>query len=521
MLILRRLTRYKSMSINADVVKSLQKIVGLDNVLIDVEDLYVYSFEHIYRKQQYPTLKAVAKTRSPKEIEEIQKLAKKHNFISVLRSQGLTQKQDGSDIVLIDDTKPTELKPTEKQLSKQIIENIKEIHRTGHGTTRNVALALQTVFQSKPSSQCQECLTCSSYCTVSPSFGNVETWSSRGRTLIMKAIAEGHLTPSKKIVDILYTCSTCGLCFGECLQNLEIDKAVKATRHQLAENGYVPDVFIQTAKNISEIGDPSGMPTSRRLQWAKTLPKWDFPQKAEVLYWVGCMVATRTPDTAKAVANILKHAEVDFTMLGEREGCCNYVLLASGLWNEAKKEVKKLLARIKETRASFLVTPCAGCYYTFTRLYPEILDTEMPIEVLHASQFIDKLLHSHALELKELREKVKITYHDPCSLGRHSNVYDAPRSVLKSIHNLELVEMPLNKSQARCCGGGGGLWTFNNQVSLDCAAFRLKNDAKPLCVDSLATACPTCQLNFRFSSVKNAIPIKIYDIAEIVESALN
>jgi glycolate oxidase len=92
--------------------------------------------------------------------------------------------------------------------------------------------------------------------------------------------------------------------------------------------------------------------------------------------------------------------------------------------------------------------------------------------------------------------------------------------VLKNIPNLKLVEMSLNKSQARCCGGGGGLWTFNNQVSLECAAVRLKSDAKPLGVEALVTACPTCQLNFRFSSVKNSIPTKIYDIAEIFESTI-
>jgi Fe-S oxidoreductase len=522
MLNVLKLARFKSMPIDTNVVKSLQAIVGLDNVLTDVEDLYVYSFEHIFRKQQYPTVKAIAKTQSQNQIKQIQNLAKKQNFTAILRSKGITQRQDGSDIVLIDDTKPVELKPsTDKTLSKQIQENIKEIHRTGHGTPRNIALALDTIFRSKPFSRLQENPLSSSYCTVAPSFNHIETWSSKGRALLMKGLADGHLQSSKKLADILYTCSTCGHCFAESLQGLEIDKAIKATRHTLAEKGYAPDVFVQTAKNIAEVGDPSSMPLTRRLQWAKTLPQQNFPQKAEVLYWVGCMVAARTPNTAKATANILTKANINYTMLAEKEGCCNYVLLASGLWNEAKKETNKLLKRIKETKASLLVTPCAGCYYTFTRLYPEILDIEMPLEVLHASQFIDKLLHNHALELKEVEEKTRITYHDPCSLGRHSNVYDAPRNVVKAIKNIELVEMPLNKSRARCCGGGGGLWTFNNQVSLDCASVRLKNDVEPLGVDSLVTACPTCQLNFRFSSVKNSMPIKIYDVAEIVESALN
>jgi len=514
------------MPISAHVVKFLQKIVGLDNVLTDVEDLYVYSFEHIFRKQQYPTVKAIAKIQSPKEIKQILELAKEQNFTAILRSRG-TKKQTKADIVLIDDTKPIELKPQQqkKTLPKELIENIKEIHRTGHGTPRNIALAYQTLLKSKPFAKCIECTTCTGYCTVAPSFNHIETWSAKARTLykdlFIGGLGKSLLEPSKKLIDIFYTCNTCGHCFANCLPNLEIDKAIRATRNQLAQKGLAPEVFIQAAKNIAETGDPSGMPLTRRMQWTKALTRQNYPPKADVLYWVGCMVATRTPNTAKAVANILKHADTRFTILGEKEGCCNYVLLAAGLWKEARKEARKLLSRVKETKANLLVTPCAGCYYTFTRLYPEILETEMPLEVLHASQFIDKLLHNRTLELKELNEKTRVTYHDPCSLGRHSNIYEAPRNILKSIPKLELVETSLNKSQVRCCGGGGGLWTFNNQVSLDCAAIRLKDDIKPLSVDSLATACPTCQLNFRFSSIKNSIPIKIYDVAEIVESAIN
>jgi len=517
------------MPINADVIKSLQGIVGLVNVLTDVEDLYVYSFEHIFRKQQYPTVKAIAKTQSQNEINKILNLAKEENFTAVLRSKG-TKKPAKTDIVLIDDTKPTELKPQQqKTLPKEIIENIKEIHRTGHGTPKNIALAYQTLLKTKPFSQCLECKTCSGYCTVAPSYRYIETWTSKARTLFKDLYIGGIrevgpslslLEPSKKLIDILYTCSTCGHCYANCFQGLEIDKAIRATRHTLTEKGCTPDVFIQAARNIREVGDPSGMPITRRLQWTKALPQQNFPKKAEILYWIGCMVATRTPNTAKATANILKKANINYTMLAEKEGCCNYILIASGLWKQAKKEAKKLLKRIKETKASLLVTPCAGCYYTFTRLYPEILNTEMPLEVWHTSQYIDKLLHNHALEFKEPNEKLKITYHDPCSLGRHSNVYDEPRNVLKAITNIEFVEMPLNRSQARCCGGGGGLWTFNNQVSLESAATRLSNDTEPLKVDSLATACPTCQLNFRFSSTKNSIPIKIYDLTEVVESAL-
>jgi len=504
---------YTTMTVTADVVKSLRAVVGLDNVLTDVEDLYVYSFEHIFRKQQYPTVKAIAKTQSQNQINKIQKLAKEQNFTTILRSKG-NKKPVNSEIVLIDD-----LKPQEETTAKEVSENIEEIHRAGHGTFRNFALALQTIFQTKLSSRCQECQSCSGYCTVAPSFNHTETWSSKGRTLLMKALAEGQLSPSKKLVDILYTCSTCGLCFAQCLQDLEIDKAVRATRHQLVEKGLTPQLFVQTAKNIAETGDPSGTSKSRRLQWTKTLPlKRNLPQKAEVLYWVGCTVATRTPNTARAVANILNHADVEFTMLGEKEGCCNYVLLAAGLWNEAKNNALTLLERVKATNAEILVTPCAGCYYTFAQLYPQVLDVRMPLEVLHTSQLVEQLIWKGTIEPKELN--VKVTYHDPCSLGRHCGVYEPPRKVLKAIPKLKLVETPLSRSRARCCGAGGGLWSYNNEVSMNSASTRLIEDVAPLDIDLMTTCCPACHMNLRYTAAKKSISVEIYDVMEVVERSV-
>jgi len=506
------------MPIDAAVVKSLQKIVGLDNVLTDVEDLYVYSFEHIFRKQQYPTVKAIVKTQSNNEIKKITHLANKENFTVILRSEG-NKKRSNSEVVIIDDLKPQDLKPQEKEATpKETTENIEEIHRAGHGTLRNFALALQTIFQTKPSSRCQECLTCSGYCTVASSFNHIETWSSKGRTLLMKALAERQLTPSKKFINILYTCSTCGLCFAQCTQDLHVDEVITTVRRQIAEKGLIPQIFDLTAKNIFETGDPSGMPPKRRFSWMNQLPNLTLPKTADVLYWVGCTTATRSPSAAKAVANIFNHAEVNFTTLGEKEGCCGYLLLKTGLWNKARNNVSMLLERVKVTNAEILVTPCAGCYYTFTELYPQILDVRMPLEVLHTSQFVEQLIKEGTIEPKKLN--LKVTYHDPCSLGHHCSVYESPRNVLKAIPRLELVEMPLSRSQARCCGAGGGLWSYNTEVSMNSASTRLTKDVVPLNVDLMTTCCPACHMNLRYTAIKRLIPVKICDIMEVVERSV-
>ena len=502
------------------ITEDLRQIVGSKNVLMDIEDLYVYSYEHFFRKQQYPKLGTVLRVSSNEQARQVMELASKEGFTVIRRSTGKVEVfgSASSPIVLLDDAIPPKLEIlSEAEEKEQIAEYAKEIYRTGQGTFRNFALALKTLFMKAPASKCLECTTCSGYCTVTPSFNGVETWSSKGRALLTRGLSSGELQPSRKLIDVLYTCSLCGLCFAECFEDTQVRKAILDTRRHLAEKGLAPDLFAMTARNILETGDVGRTPSARRLAWMRNLSVRPL-EKADVLYWVGCVVAARTPNTAKAVANVLGKANVDFTLLGEKEGCCGYVLLASGLWNEAKDVAFRVVERVKETGARILVTSCAGCYYTFAKLYPEVLNVEMPCEVMHASQFVHGLIKDGRLELEGLN--LEVTYHDPCSLGRHSGVFDEPRDVLKAVPGLRLVEMPLSRRRARCCGAGGGLWSFNYPVSVDSAYVRLADDVVPLGVDALATACPTCHVNLRHASVKKSLGIKIYDIMEITAKSL-
>ena len=497
------------------VIGRLKRIVKPEQILTDPEDLYVYSFEKIFEKQN-PAPDIVVKTLSPKEAQKILELAENEGFTVVKRGEVINCQSIRKLRVLLDDVPAPELKRVPSK-RREITEILKEIHERGHGSPKNLALALKTLFLEKTLAKCEECRTCSGYCTVASSFQGVETWSSKGRLLIIKGIQNGELAISKKVVDRLYTCTECGLCFAQCFENLEVNEAILATRHQIAEKGLAPGVFLETAKNIMVSGDPGAVSVERRLLWMKNLSFQSLPRKAEVLYWVGCMVANRTPKTAKAFLKILNHANVSFTMLREREGCCGYVLLSTGLWDEAKEVAKEVLLKIEKTGVKALVTPCAGCYYTFTKLYPEILGVSLSCDVFHSSHFIENLLNNGKLELKSLN--FRVSYHDPCSLGRHSGVFNAPRNVLKAIPGLTLAEMPLNRQLAKCCGGGGGLWSLNHQVSMNSAYSRLK-DLQPLKVDALTTACPLCEMNFRYTSVRKSVPIKVWDITEIVELTL-
>lgn len=511
------------MSLKSGIIQALGRIAGNSNLLTDLEDLYVYSFEQFFRQKQYPRLDAVVKVSSDRQASEIIELARKEGIRVIRRGEEKSRfSQTTSEAtILIDDANPPKLEELLKSEEKhhRTSELEQEILTAGHGSLRNYAVALKSFFSELPSQRCLTCNVCSGYCPVNKSFNNVETWSSKGRALLTRALASGDLQPSPKTIDVLYSCSLCGLCFAPCFEGTQVRKAILDTRHRLAQKKQAPELFRATAKAIREVGDPSGMPPSKRAAWTQQLPqKSVFPKKALVLYWAGCVAATRTPNTAKAVGNVLNQAHVDFTYLGEKEGCCGYVLIASGLWDDAKENAIKLIDKLTQTRADTLITTCAGCYYTFTKTYPEILGIELPCKVEHATQYVERLINEKRLVLHDL--KWSVTYHDPCSLGRHSNVYDPPRNVLNAVPKLNFVELPLSRSRSRCCGAGGGLWSFNNTVSTNCAMERLAADMVPLGVSALTTACPTCHINLRNAAARQSHGIKVYDVVEIVEAAL-
>lgn len=501
------------MTSNTETVNALRKIAGTANVLADFEDLYVYSFKKIYKEPYFPLMLAVVRAKAAEVIDKAARVANTHGCLLLRRSEIPEQMKASKPIIMLDDSSLPDLKPS-RQKKKASTAEAAILGKTQFGTLKH-ALAQKLLLIDKPALKCEECNVCSSYCTVASSFNGVETWSAKGRMLLIKGMTKEKLHISHKILDVLYTCSNCGLCFAECLQRSELHEAVRAARRQIVLQGAAPEIFKLAAKNILEVGDPSGTPVQKRLSWLRKVSNPSFKDRANVLYWAGCTLSTRTPNTAKAVANILSIANVDVKFLGTDEGCCGYLLLSTGLWDEAIENASKLAEKVRKANVKTMVTSCAGCYYTFVKLFPKILDVEVPCEVLHASEYIENLTKKGEIDLASV--DAKATFHDPCSLGRHANVYDAPRNVLKGIPELQFVEMSLNRDNSRCCGGGGGLWSYNNRVSANSALNRMEKDVAPLNVSVLTTACPTCQLNLRNASAKTSTQVKICDFAEIVE----
>ena len=309
-----------------------------------------------------------------------------------------------------------------------------------------------------------------------------------------------------------WLCTQCYRCRELCTEGLEIPKLVMALRELSLKNAVAPESVYSVSKAIKKFDSPYQSQTRTKETWInKKLGDSHQSSDADLLYWAGCTPSIMAPNLANAAVDVLTKLDLDYKILNN-ELCCGEPLISLGLIDEARDIAVKVKKAIEEAQIKRLVTSCSGCYNAFTNLYPEILDVNFSgIEILHISQVLSKNMNK---EFK-LEKSMALTYHDPCSLGRHSKVYDAPRKVLESIEGLNFVEMEHTREFSRCCGGGGGVLSLDYKMAMKIANNMLTKEILPLGVEGLVTCCPSCYLNFKRTALKNKIPIKIYDLSEI------
>lgn len=515
--------------LKSEIVKALTQIVEPKRVLVNLEDLYVYSFEKILEDRRGSNFDVVVKTTSKDEISQIERLANTEGFTIVRRGRDVdfceTGKMDNN-VVLLDTATPPDIVDFDERFSKRAVElkeakhRLVDVMRSRERASKGLASVIETLLSEKMISQCANCEVCTGYCTVSPHFEHVETWSAKGRYLLTRGFVRGELRASKRLADILYSCTLCGSCYIQCIPTPHIHEAILDVRGKMAEAGLAPESAQAVFGNIREHGNPLGSSASQRSHWMKMLRVDLLSEKGDTLYWVGCNTALRSGirRTAAATVRVLNEAGVRLMTFGEKEGCCGVPMIFGGLFQDAKQNAKRVIEAIDKANVATLVTSCSGCYETFVNFYPNKLGVELPCEVLHTSQLVERLLRERRLSLNQLN--MRVSYHDPCGLGRHCNVYDPPRNILKSIPDLQLVEPFMNRERSRCCGGGGGFWSVNSKASMSLAHLRITEDIAPLNVSVLATACPLCYTNFLYTSTRRALGMRIHDIMEILEMAL-
>lgn len=320
----------------------------------------------------------------------------------------------------------------------------------------------------------------------------------------------------------LWRCTTCGRCPAQCPRGVkQIDISVSLRR--VAQEYDVFPASVRSARTaraslISE-GNPLQGDRKKRADWAKDLSVKPFEEGMEALYFVGCYLSydPRMKKVATATANILKKAGVKFGILGDKESCCGESIRKTGSEQVFKTLAKENIKTFIDKGVKKIIVSSPHCYHTFKNEYPEFM---VKFEVIHINQYLLELLNAGRLELKGELPK-KITYHDPCYLGRHNGIYEEPRQVLGKISGLELVEMEDHGKNSLCCGGGGGRIWMDTPQEERFSDIRLKQ-AQETGAQVLATSCPYCITNFEESRLNLSFEevLEIKDITEIISDLL-
>jgi heterodisulfide reductase subunit D len=364
--------------------------------------------------------------------------------------------------------------------------------------------------------KCNKCGFCLPTCPVYM-VEKKESASPRGRNAITRAVIEKRLELTEDTQQSIFNCLGCGACNAVCLSGVQTKEIIFRDREcQVGEKLY-PKIADRLVKALRDTGNITDDDNEERGEWQeliKDLPENAFEKdRAEVIFFVGC-VASFFPLVQKIPVNmslIMEKAGVDFTILGGEEWCCGFPLIGAGMPGEMEQLIEHNLQKVKDVGAKSIVFTCPSCYHTWKHMYP------IDVSLYHASQYIGDLIKDGRITLGQL--DAKVTYHDPCDLGRNSGVYEEPRELLKAIPGVELVEMPQNRKFSFCCGGGGNLEMTNPELSAKVAQMKIDMIEKTG-ADMVATSCQQCVRTIATRARKQKKNLVVKDLTELVVEAM-
>jgi len=331
----------------------------------------------------------------------------------------------------------------------------------------------------------------------------------------------------ERFIQGLYECSTCGQCHYVCPSFIDTVELWEGIRASMVEAGHGPlENHKALTSSVKAYDNPWLQPRSTRDKWAKRarkqkeireVPKDLSKTPAEVLYFVGCTASfdVNIKQVAVNTVRLLQALEVDFGILGTKEKCCGSVLLRVGD-PEYERLARENIEMFNRLGIQTLVTSCAGCYKTISQDYPKV--GEMNFEIQHMVLFIDRLIQEGKVRFRR-EVPMRVTYHDPCHLGRASGVYDAPRRILQAIPGVEFTEIERHHENSRCCGAGGGLKAGFPDVQQKMAQARVR-DAVATGATDFVTACPFCYQGLQVGITAEGSSIRMRDITELLVMAL-
>ncbi|MDB9823232.1 (Fe-S)-binding protein [Deltaproteobacteria bacterium] len=345
----------------------------------------------------------------------------------------------------------------------------------------------------------------------------METYSCGGRLWLTRAWLMNEIQWTDHLAHILYSCTACKNCEVKCPLSFNVDilNMIRAAKEEMVEQGKIPTEARDFLENIQVQGNPYGMPKSKRGDWMEETPV-EIYQEQEYLYSVGCVGAydTRAQEAARKLGSVLQKCGVSFGVLGKDERCDG-----NEVNNMGEEALFEMMAQDNITHLNGLgvgkiVTLSPHSFNTIKNDYPRYGGD---FETFHYTQLLQKLIEGGQLNPAKERP-ARVTYHDPCFLGRWNNLYDSPRRVLKAIPGVTLVEMERNRENALCCGGGGGNFCMDLLGgSPDSPSRRRVREALTTGAGILAVACPKC-----LTILEDAVKVEglddkliVKDIAEI------
>ncbi len=370
------------------------------------------------------------------------------------------------------------------------------------------------------------CFRCG-FCKLTSDFGNYncptysrfkfESYSPGGRLWLIRAWLAGDVRTSDHFGEILYSCTACGNCVEHCIFTFSenIVDIYIAAREKMVEEGIIPPPVRDYLKNITVSGNPYKAPAGERGKWAEGTGIEPYKDQ-EYLFYVGDVGSydERGMKMARAVGLMLRKAGVDMGILAERELCDGNEVRAVGETGLSDYLAEQNSLLFRELGVKKIITLDPHAFNAFKNCYPQGNDAP---EVYHYTQIIAQRMQAGKLFPKEAA--LKVTYHDPCYLGRHNAQYDAPRQILQALPGLEMFEMERNREDAFCCGGGGGNFFTDLCGSGPNSPARIRiREAKETGAGIVATACPQCAKMLddavRAEGLEGRMDVR--DIAEIV-----
>jgi len=383
-------------------------------------------------------------------------------------------------------------------------------------------------------------------------YGKFQSYSAGGKLVVGLALLDGKIDYSDGLLDIVYKCQMDGLCEVSdkiCRYDIEILQTLRELRFRLVEEGQILPEHLLLIDTLRKEDNMMFARKADRGRWAEGLAVKDITkEKAQVAFHAGCRYSydVELQKVARTAVELLTGAGVDVGIMGKGESCCGGRAYDMGFKGEFTKFAENNIEAWKTAGVKTIVVSCSDCRYALSRLYPEL---GSQFEVLHTLEYLDRLIRQGKLNLTK-SIPMKVTYHDPCHLGRMGEpyvpwhgrekkifgqmvvhepkkpryngamgIYDAPRNLLKAIPGIELSEMERIREYAWCCGAGGGVLEAFPEFSASTAGERIE-EAAATGAEAIVTACGWCERNFLDALRENPGDMKVYDIVELIQQAV-